>query len=164
VALRTAARRAFSLVEVVIAIGVFAAAIVAIIGLLGPTLRTTREVLDSTVAARLAEGVEGELKRVGFTNVSSAVSAGVLVVYARSDGSRLVTHEDRKDSVLGIPANERYYVLFVDLLAAPSVSSAALPLEIRVEWPYQTLTADPDDLPLSNAQRSSFSFNTALLR
>ena len=168
--LQRRAGRAFSLVEVVIAVGILAAAIVAIMALLAPPLRATREVLDSTVAARLADGVEMEIGRLGFDSASGLLTdPGYIVVYATADGSRVVVHGSRKNGPTlappGIAAEARYFVLFIDELNAPAATDAFVGLGVRVEWPYHTPDGDPDALPVSAPdRRTSFTFSAALLR
>lgn len=155
----------FSLMEVVIATGVFALAIVAVIGLVGVPSRATREVFDSTVAARLAEGVNQELARlaaaVGFPKlVEDTTPSKELFVYATADGSRLVESSLADLADVGVPSVERYFLLEIMQLSAPAPTDACLPLQIRVQWPYML----PDGREAGETQRSSFSFNTAILR
>ena len=60
--------RAFSLIEVVIAIGILAFSAVVILGLLPTGLTSFQRSSQSTVAARLATEVQSELQQVGLTN------------------------------------------------------------------------------------------------
>jgi type II secretory pathway pseudopilin PulG len=88
---------AFSLVEVVIAVGIFAVAVLAIIGLLLPNTKLVGEQLDATVAQRLAQNIQLELARYGFRNVTDGLNDANDHIYlvATRDGSRvLVTNED----------------------------------------------------------------------
>ncbi len=54
----------FSLIEVVVAVGIFAIAIVGVIGLLAPTAKSIGDVTDTAAATRLADGVASELARL----------------------------------------------------------------------------------------------------
>ena len=56
-------RRGFSLIEVVIAVGIFAVAVISIVGLLLPNTQAVTEQIESDVARRLAENVQAELQR-----------------------------------------------------------------------------------------------------
>ncbi len=58
---------AFSLVEVVIAVGLFALSIVAIVGLLGPILDSVRESEETEIVSNLNEMIRAELERMPFT-------------------------------------------------------------------------------------------------
>ena len=55
-------RSAFSLVEVVVAVGIFALAIVGVIGLLSPTTKAVSEVSDNDAATRVVGIVQTELQ------------------------------------------------------------------------------------------------------
>lgn len=111
---RARATRAFSLVEVVVAVGIFAFAVIAIIGLLLPNTRAVDERIESDIARRLAENVQFELQRYarvvalaqsgtarkGFDDLENVFFVGgvarrSLFMVATRDGSRvLVTGED----------------------------------------------------------------------
>ena len=54
--------KAFSLVEVVVAVGIFALAIVGVIGLLSPTTKAVADVADSDAASRVVGIVQNELQ------------------------------------------------------------------------------------------------------
>lgn len=61
-------RRAFSLVEVVVAVGIFALAIVGVIGLLSPTTKAVGDVADSDAASRVVSIVQAELQALASTS------------------------------------------------------------------------------------------------
>lgn len=58
-----ASRSAFSLVEVVLAIGVLSLAIVALLGLFGPTVSSVKQVVDASHAKNAAYRVNAEIQR-----------------------------------------------------------------------------------------------------
>lgn len=158
--------RGFSLIEVVLAVGIFATVIIGVIGLLGPTVSSVREVVDSTVAVRLADGVDAELRRVGFAGVVSATSGSAIIpLVATADGSRLVRESDAGNAFSatppGIPRDDRYYLVEVSRAVSPAynASDGSLVLTIRVSWPYQRpgLAA-----PVAVSDRSLFIFSTAI--
>jgi uncharacterized protein (TIGR02598 family) len=66
--------RAFSLIEVVIAIGIFAFAIVPIIGLLGSGMGTLKDSMSDTVRSDIARRVVGEYQRMPYSNLRSGTS------------------------------------------------------------------------------------------
>jgi uncharacterized protein (TIGR02598 family) len=66
--------RAFSLIEVVIAIGIFAFAIVPIIGLLGSGMGTLKDSMSDTVRSDIARRVVGEYQRMPYSNLLSGTS------------------------------------------------------------------------------------------
>ena len=59
--------RGFSLIEVVVALGVFSVAIVVVVGLLKPTVASVQNVVDSQAADRLADSVLAKVRAYGFT-------------------------------------------------------------------------------------------------
>jgi uncharacterized protein (TIGR02598 family) len=65
--------RAFSLIEVVIAIGIFAFAIVPIIGLLGSGMGTLKDSMSDTVRSDIARRVVGEFQRMPYSNLISGI-------------------------------------------------------------------------------------------
>jgi len=64
------ARTAFSLVEVVVAVGVFAIAIVSVIGILAGVGRSVTEVADADKAARLIGVVQARLQAIPFSAIA----------------------------------------------------------------------------------------------
>jgi type II secretory pathway pseudopilin PulG len=156
----------FSLIEVVFAVGIFATVIISVIGLLGPTVRSVRDVVDSTIAARLADGVDAELRRVGFAGVVAATAGNATIpLVATVDGSRIVSETNAGNAPTttppGIPLAERYYLVEVRRVVSPAYAAgdASLVLTIRVTWPYQQPGAAG---PVAAADRSIFIFNTAI--
>ncbi|MBW8781618.1 MAG: prepilin-type N-terminal cleavage/methylation domain-containing protein [Verrucomicrobia bacterium] len=73
-------RRAFSLIEVVIAVGIFAVSIVAVIGLMAPSNKSVSEVRDADDTTRVVNAVQAELQRLAenqrFTTVGTTVGIG----------------------------------------------------------------------------------------
>jgi uncharacterized protein (TIGR02598 family) len=67
-------RHAFSLIEVVIALGIFAFAIVPIIGLLGSGMGTLKDSMSDTVRSDIARRVVGEYQRMPYSNLISGTS------------------------------------------------------------------------------------------
>lgn len=96
-------RSAFSLVEVVVAVGIFALAIVAVIGLLAPLGTSVTDVRDgddaSRVAATIQAGLQDEVNRLKqqdpaqyWTRFASYLN-GTTTLYASRDGAIVGTPE-----------------------------------------------------------------------
>lgn len=88
--------RGFSLVEIVVALGIFASAIVIIVGLLAANAQATNRTVETETASRLTDTIRAELQRFGYNNVANGLSTGkpVYLVGTR-DGSRVLpTGED----------------------------------------------------------------------
>ncbi len=62
-------KKAFSLIEVVLAAGVFAVTIVAVLGLYAPLSQSVSEMSDTDDASRLMNAVNSELSRLDFDDV-----------------------------------------------------------------------------------------------
>jgi len=66
------ALRGFSLVEVTIAMGIFAFALISLVGLMPTALSSARESLDLATAAQLAAGEAAKLHQIGYANLPSS--------------------------------------------------------------------------------------------
>jgi type II secretory pathway pseudopilin PulG len=87
-------RSGFSLIEVVIAVGIFAVAVISIIGLLLPNTQAVNEQIEADVARRLAENVQAELQRHARS-----------VAYAQRTSSRKGLDDFDNLFFIGAPAN-----------------------------------------------------------
>lgn len=159
--------RGLSLVEVLIAVGICAVAVVAAVTLFGPAVRATREVGDRRAAARLAERIDIELRREGFASVTASTEGGAaLRLVSRADGSRIVVAADADNdpdtgAPPGIPAAERYFDIVATRALRPASDGVCVVVEVRVRWP---LALPPDGAVVPEAQRSEYRFHTAIDR
>jgi len=76
----------FSLVEVVVSVGIFAVAIVGIIGLFAPTTKYVAAVGDSDGSTRAVAAIQSALKESGFTAVKSSFAKGY-IYYVNKNGT-----------------------------------------------------------------------------
>lgn len=168
--------RAFSLLEVVIALGVFATGITVILALLPSLTNQSAQTADELVAQRVPDALRVELQRLatagGFdalaTNVPvmAAPLDGGLDFVASRDGARLHSQTylppGAADSLLD---QEKYFLVEVwRFPAAPlayDASGAVLPLYVRVSWPYRVSSSGS---PVALANRTSITFNIAVNR
>ncbi len=81
-------RRGFSLIEVVVAVGIFAIAIVSVIGLLGPINKTVADVRDFDDASRVVAAIQSQLQGAGFNNVVNFINSNTKLVADRT-GQRI---------------------------------------------------------------------------
>ena len=63
--------QAFTLVEVVIALGIIAFAFVPVIGLLPVGLDMSRQAMDATICAQIAQQLTSEVQQTDFTDIAS---------------------------------------------------------------------------------------------
>jgi prepilin-type N-terminal cleavage/methylation domain-containing protein len=95
-------RRAFTLLEVVVAIGIFAVGMVAVIALFAPVARSVAEVTEAEAAAGVAEQLRGELSRRVFA-AGSFAPVVALLKNSTATGHEVTTG----DSVSGAAADPR---------------------------------------------------------
>jgi prepilin-type N-terminal cleavage/methylation domain-containing protein len=142
---------AFSLIEVVVAIGIFAVAVTAMLALLPALTRQAAEVDDALAAQRLPDGIRIELQRLARGNFDALATAipvmtapldnGLLLVAARN-GTRLhsVNHLPPPTNQQLSP-EEQYFAVevwrFDHAPLAYDPTGAVLPLYARVSGPYR---------------------------
>lgn len=174
--------RAFTLVEVVVAIGVFALTIVAVVGLLAPVNRSVAEVSDSDRAAQLGDPIQTELVRLRDAESGDRLAAfhqahfgggrAVLQLVASRQGPHavIVTAADN-DPLTGQPPGiirrDRYFLIEVrEATGALAYTSGSgfVAMTATIRWPYQVPTGaganDATDADLTQA--SSLLLNFAL--
>ena len=147
---------AFSLVEVVVAIGFVAASLVAVLGLLAATTHSSSELSDAQGRACLGGSVQCELERLkdslGFAGLASAVppsgSTVPLRLVGTRDGLRVrcaeaadpAANRSLCDPVLsGIANRDRFFLL--ELIRLPEWETAPdagfVAVSVRCSWPYK---------------------------
>jgi type II secretory pathway pseudopilin PulG len=170
-------QKAFSLIEVVISIAIFALTIVALVAMLAPVSRDTDRIRDSETASRLASSIERELNRLNFETVrSSTVPPNSLYLVATRDGSRVLrtginlndpttqpgsprAAENNLDTGTppGIADRDRYFLIEVrrfpagdPALQVANPSQGNLPLIVTISWPFRLPQGPaPDPLPVA---------------
>lgn len=146
-----AARGAFSLVEVVVAVGVFAIAVVSVIGMLVPINQSISDVKDGDDASRISQVIQSQLQRAPFASVQGFIDLGT-PLYANKTGTIVAIDTDPKwdtDGDASISADERaakFFRINLELNAAlsPNGNNAAtytggfLAFTIVLRWPGYT--------------------------
>lgn len=169
----------FSLLEVVLAVGIFATAIVAVVGLSSPLQRNVGEILDQRVASRLARSIQQELDAIGFDRAVQITEVNPTIRFvANADASRVrlvfpdAPANNRLDDpdLPGIANRDRHFLVTMRRQYIYSeLTSGSLTLIARVEWPYMrpegpanpAATAydqDPADEVLPASQRRVLNF------
>jgi len=137
-------RKGFSLVEVVVAVGIFALAIVGVIGLLSPTNKAIGDVTDSDAASRVISSIQAGLQQAGFTTVknnlipdNTALTASSYKFYATKSGdkvdlvSNLSTVTDKSNAFFE-------FALIRNNTLSPSSADASagfLAFSVSLRWP-----------------------------
>jgi hypothetical protein len=165
--------RAFSLIEVIVAIGIFAGAVAVTIGFMAALSRQAADSMDGLTVQRLPDRLKVELERLaasGFDNLAGRIPPSAVPL---DNGFRLVASRDAAEvQSLGylppagaIPADAQYYLVecwrFPSEPLAYHGQKAFLALHVRVSWPYRLpgVTA-----PVSLQDRSQFIFTSSLTR
>ena len=169
-------RGAFSLIEVIIAVGVFSVAVVVILAMLPTMSRSTADSADGLVAQSLADSARVELTRLvdggGFDALANRLPemAAPLVdglsLVAPRDGRRLYSPDYLPPPAVGqLPQAEHYFLVEVWRFNQPPLrfdpAAAVLAVYVRVSWPYMNPGA-ASATPLS--ARSQFTFSVSLNR
>lgn len=159
----------FSLIEVIIAVGIFAASVAVILALL-PGL--TRQAADTTAmftAQRLPDAVRLELERLsasgGFDGLRATIPAmnaslaDGLVLVASRDGARLHSRAYLPPApTAAIPQDEQYFAIELWRFTSGQLahdSHTLLPVFVRVSWPYRNPGA-PAVTPMAGRQQLTF--------
>ena len=141
----------FSLVEVVIAVGVFGAAVAVILLLLPSLTKQSSESAAALTAQQFGDSLRVELTRVagveGFDGLVGSLPvlgsplAGGRQFVATRDGFRLQS-VDQLPAAGAIAPSERYFLIecwkFPNEPLRPDGTKAFLATFVRVSWPYQT--------------------------
>jgi len=151
----------FSLLEVVVAVGLVAVVLVTLLGWFGPAMRSAAATADVQVASGLAEDIQLELERLAAGHGLDGLAAMVppsgsdlaLRLVAARDGRRVRCADPADptaDRALDDPASpgiawrDRYFLAEVvrqpDLPYRPGAGFLAV--SVRVSWPYR-LPAGP---------------------
>lgn len=169
-----ARKRAFSLIEVVIAVGIFAIGITVVLALLPSLVRQGTESGDRLVAQRLPDAVHAELQRLSLAGfdalaaqtpvMGTPLDHGLALVAAR-DGVRLHSRDYRAPLSGRIADNDQYFLVecwrFPDGALRYDGAQSTLALTVRVSWPYRVPGAAA---PTDPASRHDLMFTVSLNR
>lgn len=117
---RSPSLRAFSLLEVVIAVALFVMTVTTILALLPALSQRSSAVADRLAAQRLPDAVKLELKRIAATGLDAlaarvpvmdeTVPAGFPLVATRN-GARVISRDDPAPAAGSIAEEERYFLI-----------------------------------------------------
>ena len=142
--------RAFSLIEVIVAVALFAGAVSVILALLPALTRRGTETADRLVAQRLPDALRPELQRLAVSGFDAlAAQAPImgmppvngLAFVAPRDGARLHSRDYLPPANGRIAENDAYFLIecwqFPDGPLRFDPAQSALALAVRVSWPYR---------------------------
>ena len=129
----TGQRKAFSLVEVTIALGVAGFCLLAVFGLLPIGLTTTSMSIEQTAAANLATEIMADLRGTPST---SGTSSRLGVILASSSNEAYTTLFFAEDGCkVGATGSSACYRADVKATFPAPGQKEAVPVSIRVTWP-----------------------------
>ena len=147
---------AFTLVEVIVAIGMVAVTVVALVALLAASSRAAGEMAARQQAVHLADAVTLELLRlrdalpgdepaggldVLATLIPESASSQSLRLVGSLDGLRIVRESEAGDPELGLAPGDRYFLIEVRQQSgnlAYVAGAGFLAVSAKVRWPYQS--------------------------
>lgn len=172
------AQPGFSLVEVVVAVGIFALAIVGVIGLLGPTTRSVADVSDSDAATRVIATIQAALQQrvasssTGFTTLGSALQVNATPTYdfyATKDGRFVGKATDF--SAAGLTDADKFFEFALlrntslsGANAAGDASAGYLAFTISLRWPAYVPSPSGPSTAVIDSQKSSMIVPAAVTR
>lgn len=155
----------FSLVEVVVAVGLFAFAIVGVLGLLSPTGRAIADVTDNDAASRAISAIQDGLQRAGWAavqaNLLAASPTDTQYPFAVSRGGEKVGIKSGTGSASPFPNDEPgrgeqffEFALVRDTNLSPAANdntAGFLAFTIVLRWPAYL----PNGLPVTTPSQKS---------
>ncbi len=180
--------RGFSLIEVVVAVGIFAVAISIVIGLLVPTVNSVNDTIDTNTANRISSAINSKLQSLGYsrvqallypasTNPNTVPVSDPNLLFANKTGEQVGTAADPVWGGVNNHAAKYFEAMLVHTPntvlsatdAAPASSNISFVMfTVRLTWPAYL----PDGtglpttvlLPTPRPQRRIFVFNAAVAR
>lgn len=164
-------QRAFSLIEVAIAVGIVGVTVVGILGLLAALSRRANEARERQTAAGMADAIAVELRR----QVGESGMAAITGIAASDDdrtGLRLVACRDgtgvRPSRTMEQSPADQYFLIEVrrfsagQLVAPPG--APVVPVRVMVSWPYRPATSTGTGPEAPETSRARLEFTHALSR
>jgi hypothetical protein len=163
-------------VEVVVSVGIFAVAIVGIIGLFAPTTKNVAAVADSDSSTRAVAAIQSYLKEkastsAGFTALQTALGNDTnttgtdYVYYVTKGGDKVVNRRTDVSADTIIPLADRFFEFSVIRNAtlspvADKDTAGFLAFTINLRWPaYQ-----PNGMAVADNQKSTLIVPAAVTR
>ena len=143
--------RAFTLVEVVLAIGIFAFAIVAVLGLTSVSMKSNQQASADTTLALMTQTGLSQLRSRGFATINGTGATAGQTIYFNTGagrvpdyyfdlGGRLATKSDGSAD----PAPHADSLYSCTVYAVPTSSPSLLMLRLQFRWPLSAPPANQE--------------------
>ena len=139
-------RAGFTLIEIAIALGTFAFAIVAILGVLLVGMNTSRDTIGSQVAANIANSIANDLSSTPAQSVGIAYSPRFYISNQIAKGTTLTYYFDQLGNILPTVTGAAYRAtLTYQSISNPATSGTPAPdsVDILVTWPAAATVTTP---------------------
>jgi len=143
---------AFSLVEITLALGIVAFALLAIFGLLPVAIDSSRESAKDATFSAITERVVGDLRSRGYdwlTNASATPAPNTVWPYAfDSDGRPVATNSPNRafqcDVVQGVNVNPNSLAITTNALPNTVAGAPRIEFYLQFRYPYNATQANQD--------------------
>lgn len=149
-------QKGFSLIEIVLAIGIIAFAIVAIMGMFPVALRSAQESQRETRAALIAQDIYSNIGSINGTNRTIPLGTNAYVSINLATTNSVSINYDQDGTILG-SGTAGGAIFRADISVSPDSPIAGLS---RV----QTIVSSPATAPTNSYSRSAFTFITLFNR
>lgn len=156
--------RGFSLVEVILSLGILSIALLIVFGILTPLLTQTGEISESSTVNQIADRIKAEVEQLNFKQLKSILDKKIGLLASRDGAQLLAINDPNLDKRL--PETERYFRIKLnrnsDLSPEDKDSSSGfLAIQIKIE----RIVRAPDGTELPNDLDNTVAiFNTAILK
>tara|TARA_B100001123_G_C14959355_1_gene887011 strand:- start:51 stop:563 length:513 start_codon:yes stop_codon:yes gene_type:complete len=166
---RNKKRRAFTLLEVIIALAVFGFVVTGLLAFLPWAIDGKGNIKDFNTACAMPDAIQVELERMGFNAVEDATDPG-------GDGLYLVVRRDGVDvrfeqAAADIPQSERYFLIRCLQFdsgnrLAHDPANGWLALQVDIQWPYKVRGGESEDdfVEVASNLREHFVYPAAITR
>jgi prepilin-type N-terminal cleavage/methylation domain-containing protein len=154
----------FSLVEVILSLGILSVALLIVFAVLTPFLSQTGDVVEITTINRITDRISAEVEQLSFSELISILDQET-ALFASKEGDRLTLANDPEIDTL-LPEIDRHYgvTLKRNLDLSPSgkdATSGYLAFQVKIERIIHAPDGTPIDSPLNHTLAV---FNKALTR
>lgn len=163
----------------VVATGIFALAVVSVLGVLAATSKSIVENKESDDASRLLTriqaGLQEEYKHSNYSTFVSFINSPSSLIYANRSGEKIgsgtakISKKDGSGTEDMWPSGKNGEKFFeIKLLKNdnldPDPNSGFIAFNVKISWPAYMPTADGDGSPVEESQRNALIVPSAIVR
>jgi prepilin-type N-terminal cleavage/methylation domain-containing protein len=162
---RTTRLGGFTLIEVLLSLGIMSVALLIVFGILTPFLTQTGEVVETSTVNRITDRISAEVADLSYDQLKDLLNSPELSLFSSRDGNRLVTNKNPELETL-LPEADRHFAISlsrIEDISPPNRDSIAgfLAFQIKIE---RLIHAPDGSLINSPLDQTLAVFNTAVLK